>query len=184
MPDDAITVLTHEHQQLEELFERVSRPDEDRREVLKELMQLIAAHVAVEKQMVVPLVKDRIPIREGDLAEELKDTHNRIERILTLLERRKVNSPDVPDLVNEMLQVTEQHIAHANEALFPALRQALRVDELDDLGQRLISNERRRLTHPHPVAHDSGPVASVMHKANEAIDAIRDRSADIGRTST
>lgn len=183
MSDDAIEVLSSEHRHLKELFDRVSRPDEDRREVLKELMQRMAAHVAVEKQMLAPVLKDRIPDRD-DLADELKDTHDRVDRILSLLERRKVNSPDVPDLVNELLGSTDRHIAHAGDAVFPALRQTLSEEELAELGRRMRSDERRMLTRAHPVIPDAGPVAAVLHRAAEAIDAARDRSTDIGRTSS
>ncbi len=45
--------------------------------------------------MLVRVVKGRVD-NGSDLAAEWKKTHDRIERLLTLLERRKVNSPDVP----------------------------------------------------------------------------------------
>ncbi len=40
-----VAVLEAEHTKLEHLFTRVSSPDGDRRELLKQLMQAIALHV-------------------------------------------------------------------------------------------------------------------------------------------
>ncbi len=133
--------------------------------------------------MLVRVVKGRVD-NESDLAAEWKKTHDRIERLLTLLERRKVNSPDVPSLVNDMLEVTDRHISRADAALLPALRQALTTDELTVWGRRITSDERRLLTPPHPFLPDVGPAAAVLPKAAAAADAIRDRSPDIGRTSS
>lgn len=183
MADNAIDVLTREHRHLQDLFSRVSSPDEDRPEVLKQLMQAIADHQEMERQMLVPVLKKRVE-GGGPIAEHLGDEHGRVEHLLTLLERRKVNSPDVPDLVTELLDLNERHRAEADGTVFPALRSSLSGDELDELGQEMVSDERRRLTHPHPVLPDSGPVAAVTRKAAEMFDRVRDHSSDIGRTTT
>jgi hypothetical protein len=112
------------------------------------------------------------------------DTHDPIERLLTLLEPRKVNSPDALDLVNDMLEVTDRHISRANAALRPALRQALTTDELTVLGRRITFDEGRLLTHPHPIPAHPGRAAAVLHRAAHAVDAIHTRSPDTGRTSS
>jgi hypothetical protein len=179
----AVDVLTTEHDGLQTLFERVSSPDEDRPAVLKELLQALANHMAMEKQVLVPVLKDRI---EGGsmLAERLTDEHDRVEHTLTLLERRKVNSPDVPALVTDLLDITDAHIHEATSAVFPALCATLSATELEELGAAMVSDERRLLTHSHPALPDSGPVAAVTRKVAEMVDDLRDRSADVGRTTT
>jgi hypothetical protein len=110
--------------------------------------------------------------------------HDRIERLLTLLEPRKVDSIDFLDLVNDMLEVTDRHISPANAALFPVRRQALTTDELTVLGRRITFDERRLLTHPHPMLSNPGRAAAVPHPVAPAVDAIRQRSPDTGRTSS
>lgn len=161
----------------------MSSPDEDRPAVLKELLQALANHMAMEKQVLIPILEDQI---EGGsmLADRMTDEHDRVERCLTLLERRKVNSPDVPALVTDLLDITDAHISGGNSAVFPALRDALSAAELDELGAAMVSDERRRLTHSHPALPDTGPVAAVTRKVAEVVDNVRDRSADIGRTTT
>lgn len=183
MPGNAIEVLSNEHRELQSLFERVSSPDEDRPAVLKALMQALASHVAVEKQLLAPVLRDRVEGGE-ELAGHLTEEHDEVERILTLLERRKVNSPDVPGMVTELLDANEAHVTEADNRVFPALRAALSGDELEELGTRIESDERQMLTHSHPSLPDSGPIAGVTRKAAEIVDRIRDRSADVGRTTT
>jgi hypothetical protein len=128
-------------------------------------------------------VKERVA--DGNaLADQLSDYHDKAGRIMTLLDRRKVNSPDVPDLVTELLELTDGHIADANTILFPALCEALSADDLTELGTIMVSDERQILTHPHPHLPDTGPGARVSRWAASVVDRGRDHSADIGRSST
>jgi iron-sulfur cluster repair protein YtfE (RIC family) len=179
----ALAFLGQEHDSLTALFERVSSPDEDRRAVLKTLIQQLASHVALEKQMLVPLLAERVPDC-GQPCEDLTDMHDHVERLLTLIERRKFNSPDVPAMVTELLDLTEAHVVQANQVIFPLLQRHLRPDELEEVGRRMASDERQMLTHAHPIVPDAGPVAAVMRKGAQIVDRVRDRTDDIGRTSS
>jgi iron-sulfur cluster repair protein YtfE (RIC family) len=180
---NAIQVLGDEHDSLQRLFVRVSGVDEDRREILKLLIQTLSVHVTMEKQFLVPVVKERVAAGD-DLADRLSEYHDNAGRIMTLLDRRKVNSPDVPDLVTQLLELTDGHVAEANAILFPAISEALSAEELTELGTIMVSDERQVLTHPHPHLPDTGPVGKVSRWAASVVDRGRDNSADIGRSST
>ncbi len=183
MGRDAVEVLSDEHDSLRDLFTRVSGVDEDRPAVLQELLKTLSMHVAVEKKMVVPVVKERVG--DGDAqAGRLTDYHDQVERIHVLLDRRKVNSPDVPDLVTQLLDLTDAHIDEADATLLPALREALSAEELSELGTAMSSDDRDLLTHPHPLLPDTGPLAKVGRWAASVVDRGRDRSTDIGRSSS
>jgi hypothetical protein len=176
-------VLTEQHQELQELFQRVSQPDEDRRAVLKTIVLTLAAHVAMEKEVLVPAVKEHVDDSDT-LVSRLEADHDQIEHILTLLERRKVNSPDVPDMVTELLDVTDRHVREADSHLIPALNKAFDEVAMEELGETMESDERHHLTHPHPMLPDSGPLAGVTRKVAAVVDKIRDNSDDIGRSGT
>jgi hypothetical protein len=179
---DAVEILQGEHRELQILFGRVSSVDENRPEVLKELMQLIAVHLDLEKQMLLPVIRDRVDDGAA-IADRLRGEHKGIEKILVTLDRRKVNSPDVPDLVTEMLHINDRHIAESDTVVLPGLRFALSGEELDELGHKMNSDERRHLTHPHPLLPDSGLLSKATRKAAEIVDRMRDHSTDIGRTN-
>jgi hypothetical protein len=54
MDKNAGAVLCEDHSAVQNLFARVSGPDEDRPAVLEQLLHSLSAHAAVEKQLVVP----------------------------------------------------------------------------------------------------------------------------------
>jgi hypothetical protein len=183
MERNALEVLTDEHEGLQTLFRRVSGVDEDRPAVLKELLQTLSLHVSMEKQLLVPVLADRVPDGQA-LADGLSEYHDEVERIHVLVDRRKVNSPDVPELVTQLLDLTDAHIAEFGSALRPALQEALSPAELTELGASMVSDERELRTHPHPHLPDSGPLAKAAHWAASVVDRGRDQSTDIGRSSS
>lgn len=180
---DVIEVLGGEHDQIQGLFARVSGPDEDRRDVLKQLVQALSNHLAMEKHFVVSVLKKDIT-GGAAMAEHMTGEHDRMEHLLTLVERRKVNSPDLVELLNELLELSSAHASYAAETIFPALRRDLSADQRAELGRLIVSEEREGLMHSHPALPDAGPVAVVARKAAAIIDGLRDRSVDIGRTSS
>lgn len=181
MTEDAVAVLETEHATVEDLFARVSSPDEDRKEILTQLMQTLALHVSLEKQLLIPVLNGHV--RDGPaVAERIRDDHDHVEKILTRIERRKFNSPDIPDWVNELHAILERHIDEANATVFPGLRDALTTDQLGELGERMVSNKRHMHTHAHPVRPDNGPIADLTAKVAQRLDGRRDRSQnDAGR---
>ncbi len=182
MSNGAIEVLQGEHGELQHLFDRVSSPDEDRPKVLEALMQRMAAHVDMEKELLFPVLRERVE-GGGSVVDRLREGHGSVEHTLTLLERRKANSPDVADLVTDLLGAFSDHVTYADETVLPGLA-VLSEPELAELGQAMASEERRKLTHAHPAVPDSGPLASVARKAAELVDRARDRSTNVGRTSS
>jgi hypothetical protein len=179
----AIEVLKYEHTALQTLFARVSGVDEDRRDILKQLIQALSAHVGIEKELLVPVVRKRAA-NGNALADQLSDYHDKVGRIMTRLDRRKANSPDVPDLVVELFELTDAHIVDANIGLFPAISEALSAQDLAELGTTMESDGRQILTHPHPHLPDTGPFAKMSRWAASAVDQRRDNSTDVGRSST
>jgi hypothetical protein len=179
--DDALEVLDTEHKQLLGLFDRVTSPDEDRALALKQLMQAWASHVAIEAQILIPLLHGHVT--DGNvIAQRLGRDHHGVEQILTRLERRKINSPDVPGMVTALLDLTTRHVSDAEGSLFQALRQSLTADQLTKLGIELTSDRCLR-EHRHGSAPDSGPVAQLLRKAAERVDHHRDHVEDVGRAA-
>jgi Hemerythrin HHE cation binding domain len=180
MDVNAIEVLSEDHSALQALFGRVSQPDENRPAVLDQLLKSLTAHVATEKQLIVPILTGHS--HEGEaLAQQLGDDHDAIEKLVILVERRKVNSPDVPDLVNKLLEITQRHTRQADECLLPFLRHQLSEADLADLGAAMRSDERQLTSHPHPHLPDTGPLAKITRKAAALIDRGRDSTTDLQR---
>jgi Hemerythrin HHE cation binding domain len=175
MSEDAVDVLTREHQDLQELFVRVRDPNANRTAAWLETVKQVATHVAVERTFLYPLVKRR-RLGSADLAGELRLDYKRMEHLLVLSERRKINSPDMPELVTELLDVFESHRDRCASDLVPAMREQLGHDELAELGAKMRGAENVILSHPHPHLLALGPVYQWTTRIASSWDRARDRT--------
>lgn len=172
-----VEVLEAQHRRVVELFGQVSAPDADRPAVLHNLLKELAAHVAAERSAVAPVVKDR-GIGDGDLPGHLLDEYERMEKLMVLIERRKFNSPDIPDLVTELKDVTEEHVTRSERELFPGLAADLSRAEQEDLGRQVATEDSIVVTHPHPHLLSLGPIASKITALASRFDFLRDRTVN------
>lgn len=168
-------VLEREHHDLRTLFDRVRDPDADRGAAWLEIVKQVASHVAVERTFIYPVVKRRMA-GAGGLAADLSGDYKRMERLLVLTERRKINSPDMPDLVNELLHVFESHQDRCTNILIPTMREQLGQVELEDLGDKMRGAENVILSHPHPHLLALAPIYPLTTRLASLWDRVRDRT--------
>lgn len=166
-------VLETQHRRVAELFDQVSRPDLDRPAVLHDLLQELAAHVAAERSEVAPVVKSRCG---DDLSNQLLGDYQQIERLMVLIERRKFNSPDVPQMVSELKDVIDAHIARCRTDVFPGLDAALSPEERSELGEKVDHADTMVATHPHPHLLSLGPISSKLTALLARFDWMRDKT--------
>jgi Hemerythrin HHE cation binding domain len=175
MEEGAVEVLIREHAHLEELFSRVSDAEGDRVATWQEIVRQLCTHVAIERTFLFPLVKQhRLGPRE--LAVELRRDYGRMEHLLVLTERRKINSPDMPKLVTDLLDTFAAHEARCARALVPSMRERMGEVELDELGARMRAAEKVILSHPHPHLLALGPLYRLTTRIAARWDRIRDRT--------
>lgn len=175
MSTSVVNVLEAQHRRIAELFGQVSDPSADRPAVLHTLLRELAAHVAAERSEVGPVVKSRSIGGDG-LAGELVDDYDRIDRLMVLIERRKFNSPDIPQLVTELEDAFDEHTARARDTLLPGLGSQLSASESEELGQKVSNAENMVTTHPHPHLLSLGPVSAKLTAFLARFDWMRDRT--------
>ena len=157
------------------MFEKVSDPQADRPAVLHSILRELAAHVAAERGEVLPVVKDR-EIGGDGFADELLGDYKEIEDLMVHIERRKFNSPDVPDLVTRLRETVEAHVGRTRRTLEPGLTSMLDPDELDELGEKVSHADSMVISHPHPHLLSLGPLSGVLTKLLARFDFLRDRT--------
>jgi hypothetical protein len=175
MADSAVEVLAREHRDLRELFDRVRDEDADRVAAWHEVVRHVATHVAVERTFVYPIVKRR-GLGSPRLAEELRHDYGQMEHLMVLTERRKINSPDMPDLVTRVLDVFEAHERRCANVLMPMLTEKLSPAELEELGAKMRGAENVILSHPHPHLLALGPIYQWTTRLAARWDRVRDRT--------
>jgi hypothetical protein len=168
-------VLDFEHERISRLFDEVSDPGADRVEVLFDITRRLAAHVAVEQGVFLPVVRER-QIGGPETAGELEQDYREIHRLLVLIERRKVNSPDIPQLVTELKDVFEAHTGRFSESICGSAMEHLGAQELEELRRRLENADETILSHPHPHMLSLGPISRLTTRIAARIDRMRDQT--------
>ncbi len=174
MAESAVDVLAREHRDLQEHFRRVRDPDTNRPAVWLETVKLMSAHVAVERSFVYPVVKRR-RLGSAHLADLLQHDYRSMEHLVVLTERRKINSPDMPELVTKLLDVFDEHMARCERELIPALSATLDRHQLDELGAKMRAAESVIVSHPHPHLLALGPIYRLTTRIASGWDRTRDR---------
>jgi Hemerythrin HHE cation binding domain len=172
--ESALDVLAREHQELQDHFVRVRDPESDRSAIWLETVKLMSAHIAVERSFLYPVVRRR-RLGGASLADLLRHDYRSMEHLVVLTERRKINSPDMPELVTKLLDVFEEHLARCDTELTPALRAALDQQELDELGTKMRAAESVIVSHPHPHLLALGPAYRLTTRFASYWDRTRDR---------
>jgi hypothetical protein len=172
--ESALDVLAREHRDLQEHFARIRDPASDRATAWLETVKLMSAHIAVERSFIYPVVKRR-QIGSADLADLLRHEYRSMEHLVVLTERRKINSPDMPEIVTKLLDVFVEHLARCESELIPALRHALDREYLDELGDKMRAAEGVIVSHPHPHLLALGPFYRLTTRLAARWDRTRDR---------
>jgi hemoglobin-like flavoprotein len=173
--EDALEAIGCQHDQLACLFGQVSDSDTDHRRALAELVKHMAAHVSVEQGVLWPVVK-RTGSGGKHLSRVLRQHYHRIEKLLVLIERRKVDSPDLPALVTELRDTFTSHAETWASAVHPKLATSLSAQEMQDLAARVAAAEDTILSHPHPHLLSLGPLSRLTTRIASRFDRARDRT--------
>ncbi|MCE9669623.1 hemerythrin domain-containing protein [Myxococcus stipitatus] len=132
---NALELLTRQHDEVKELFERYEKlpdhADARRRELFVMIADRLGAHTAIEEQFFYPAAKAR---DTEDLLREALEEHLSAKRIIAdLLEME----PDDPEFDAKMMVLKEQvehHVEEEEGDLFKKVRKLLSREALDDLG--------------------------------------------------
>jgi hypothetical protein len=169
----SIEYICRHHEQIAELFGKVSDPEADRRAALAELIRQIPADISVEQSVVAPVLKSR-GVGGSRTMKELRKGDRQMGRLLSRIERRKVDSPDLPDMVTDLKDRFDRHvrlwegIGDFDAKLAPADREAL--------SERITNAEDTILSHPHPHLLSLGPVSRLTTRLAGRFDRARDRT--------
>lgn len=129
---NVLDILTEQHKQVDELFERLENGEGDRRATFMELANNLAAHAAAEEQAFYP------PVMAKETTDKLRESveeHLSIKRVLADLLAMKLDDDQWKAKLKVMKELVAHH-AHKEEEdkLFPQLRKMMSTDELAAIG--------------------------------------------------
>lgn len=170
-----LAVLERQHTDIAETFNRVRDENLDRATELAQMVTHIASHVAVERTYLYPLTK-KLGYRRSGFTSELLSEYRKMQALLVKIDRRKANSPDMPDLVTDLLDTFKEH-QERSAVISSYIEEHLDQSDLEALAQQMSSAKKVILSHPHPfLLLLGGPLYGRITRVASRWDSWRDRT--------
>jgi hemerythrin superfamily protein len=186
---DVIAVLTHDHREVEEMFQQLEglRGQTDdaskqrRRELVDQVIIELVRHSVAEEVEVYPQVQAKVSAEE---AERAKHEHGEAEETMKALDGMDPDDPQFEVQLETLMREIREHVAEEEGEMFPHMRTVFTEQELVDLAEKVQRVKKTAPTHPHPgVPHErgarlaTGPVAGLFDRMRDAVTG-RGRESD------
>lgn len=184
---DAITLLRHDHEEVEQLFRQfeklTERAHRSKEKIVAKVIRELAIHSAIEEMLFYPAVRTaalkanvRTLKEAGDTVLESLEEHHLVKWTLTELEKMKPEDERYDAKFKVLMESVRHHVEEEQDELFPKARRLLGKDMLEELGERMEKAKKLAPTRPHPRAPDeppgnlvAGTVAAVMDRAKDMV---------------
>lgn len=179
---DIVEVLTHDHREVEKLFDQIERTTDPakRRELTDSVTIELIRHAVAEEQYLYPATRQYLP--DGDeLADKEIGEHSEVEEALKSLEAMDAEDPEFMYRFREMGNSVRQHLKEEEEDLFPRLQHHATAEALRDLGEKVERAKKMAPTRPHPSAPDTPPLNKIVAPGAGLVDRIRDKLSGRGQ---
>ncbi|MEV6907482.1 hemerythrin domain-containing protein [Amycolatopsis sp. NPDC051071] len=180
MPDneneDVIALLHRQHDEIRSLFTELETAEgEQRRDLFRDLVRLLAVHETAEEEVIHPEVRG---LQDGEHVVEARigEEHRAKRLLVTLIEM----GPEAEGFDTLLVQLREDVLAHAEHEEreeFPLLRAAHGPERLRAMAATVRVAEAIAPTRPHPGVESAtanllfGPPLAIMDRARDAIRA-------------
>jgi len=185
---DAVTVLGRQHNQVNYLLKQLqalpshttggsAEQMSARKSVVDMITARLAGHETIEEEHFWPLVRKALP--DGDqYADQALGQEQAGKDTLTELGRLDPATREFDELVEQLVAQLREHVAF-EDMVFLKVREAVPREELDHLGEKLLSAVKTAPTRPHRHA-PKRPSAAVKAAAPgaAALDKARDAAGD------
>ena len=179
--EDAITMLTADHREVERLhaeFQATAAGDTHRRqELANQIIHELSVHAIVEEQYLYPLTAEAVSNGE-QLADHSLDEHQGIKDRLAELDDMEAGDDGYAGKLAEVMATVGHHVQEEEGELFPRLRQSVGADSLTQAGEKMRRAKAVAPTRPHPRAPNTPPGNKVLGAFVGMADKVRDLGRD------
>jgi hemerythrin-like domain-containing protein len=140
--NDPIAILKRDHREAAALLKQLSesKPGATRRRTTNKVVAALQLHMAIEEELLYPLVKERIGTEEEQEAENEHDLARAgLDKMSEL-----VDSPGFGAAVAMTTAGIKHHVKEEETEVFPELKSKLDRDELAELGDAVAARKRKR----------------------------------------
>jgi hemerythrin-like domain-containing protein len=180
---DLIDELVTDHREVEQAFadyERGGLSDEQRRNLVDHIITELVRHSVAEEQYLYPVARETLPNGDNIADREIAE-HAEAEQVMKQLEGLDAADPEFDRLTVQLIGDIRHHVEEEERDLFPKLKQACSPEQLDELGDKIVSAKKLAPTRPHPSAPDRPPANMLLDPGIGLIDRMRDALSGRGR---
>ena len=129
----ATSLLEKQHRKVEATFKKLENKRTASLELLRELANDLAAHMAIEQEIFYPAVREV----DDDLILEAYEEHSLAELAMKRLMATEMDDESFAARITAAKELIEHHVAEEEEDLFPEVEKKLGAEKLVELGKRM-----------------------------------------------
>jgi hemerythrin superfamily protein len=146
---DAITLLTNDHAEVNELFEQyktladdAGSMDEDKQTLAEEICTMLTVHAMIEEEIFYPAARDALD--DSKLLDEAEIEHQAAKDLIAQIQDADPGDPLYDARITVLGEYVNHHVEEEEGELFPLVREA--GIDLDALGEEMSARQEELLS--------------------------------------
>jgi hemerythrin superfamily protein len=132
---DALTMLKQQHQEVDELFDRLQQADESEKITLMgQLSEKLTLHAMIEERHFYPFCM-RMGIQ--DMVDHSLQEHAEVKQLISEILQMKRHDPRIDSSVQRLMMSVQAHVKEEENTLFPRLMSVASEEDLRSVGMEM-----------------------------------------------
>jgi hemerythrin superfamily protein len=141
-PQDAITLLMADHDEVEALFKKFQKAkdgDSGKTQIVQQICMALTVHAEIEEDIFYPAARDALAEKGEDMLDEAEVEHASIKSLVEQLKNAEPDEDMYDAKVKVLCEYVTHHVKEEEGEMFPKLKKA-KLD-LDELGAELAERK-------------------------------------------
>jgi hemerythrin superfamily protein len=143
---DALELLKQDHQKVKELFKQGQQTEDKKqqKQIFKEIKSELETHARIEETIFYPAMEEHDELK--DMVLESLEEHRQMKTVLRELGKLSASSERFKPKFKVLMDDVKHHAEEEEERkMFPKIRELIKRDELEQLGEELEAAKHKRL---------------------------------------
>jgi hemerythrin superfamily protein len=132
---DALTMLKQQHQEVDELFDRMQRADASEKiSLMGQISEKLTLHTMIEERHFYPFCM-RMGIQ--DMVDHSLQEHSEVKQLIAEILQTKRNDPRIDQSVQKLMESVRSHVKEEENTLFPRLMSVASEEDIRSVGMEM-----------------------------------------------
>jgi hemerythrin superfamily protein len=132
---DALTMLKQQHQEVDELFDRMQQADESEKITLMgQISEKLTLHAMIEERHFYPFCM-RMGIQ--DMVDHSLQEHAEVKQLISEILQMKRHDPRIEASVQKLMTSVQSHVKEEENTLFPRLMSVASEEDIRSVGTEM-----------------------------------------------